>query len=223
MKKTQDSIHEKHRITRVYTRGGDGGKTSLASGGRVSKTSARVVAYGSVDELQVHLGAARDQFHLPPVRDLLTIDPDLNRVEQHLAYIQNLLFTLSGDLATPVKQRWDDMPLINQEHLEYLENLIDVLNDELPPLKDFVLPGGHPLVTALHICRVVCRRAECNVFALAESEEVSTEVTSMINRLSDVFFVMSRYVSERLKRKDLLDTEIIWNRDPHIPPVRHDS
>ncbi len=210
---------EKHRITQIYTRGGDDGKTSLASGVRVAKTSARVVAYGSVDELQVHLGAARDQFLVTSVRDLRSGEPGLVLIERHLAYIQNLLFTLSGDLATPVHQRWDNMPLITGEHVNYLENMIDLLNKDLPPLKDFVLPGGHPLVTTLHLCRVVCRRAECNIFVLDDSEEVSVDVKSMVNRLSDVFFVLSRFASDILKRNHMLGDEIIWDRDSKAPPL----
>jgi cob(I)alamin adenosyltransferase len=202
------------RITRVYTRVGDGGQTQISGGRWISKSHPRLEAFGTVDELQVAIAAARDAFS--------AIEPLPGRmpnIARHLAYIQNLLFTLNGDLATPVEDRWDAMPLIVPDNVVYLEGLIDAYNADLPPLTDFILPGGHPAPTALHGCRVVCRRAERAIDRLAAVEAVGEPVRPFINRLSDTFFVLARSAGAELRGAGVPVEETIWRRDEAAPPV----
>lgn len=210
---------DQYRITRVYTRGGDRGTSELVGGQRVPKNHPRFNAYGTVDELQVAVGAARDALHLT-----LFAHPDrsldlLRQAGPQLIYVQQLLFTLSGDLATRVEDRWADMPLPTAEQIDYMENLIDALNESLPPLKDFILPGGHPAATAVHACRVICRRAEREVETLAAVEPVGDLVRPMLNRLSDLFFVLARRIAHELNLAGLAPEEIIWRRDATPPPL----
>lgn len=203
------------RITRVYTKIGDGGTTRLASGREISKSHPRLEAYGTIDELQTALGAARDAF-APLVQKRAA---KLVRIAEHLAYLQNLLFTLGGDLATPVAERWPAMPLVAPSDTIYLENLIDALNVDLPPLADFVLPGGHPAVTTLHACRVICRRAERAIERLAATEPIGDAVRPFVNRLSDGFFVLARATDARLRKAGLTTAETIWRRDLKPPKM----
>jgi len=169
------------RITRVYTGKGDDGSTSLVGGQRVPKDSARVVAYGSVDELNSHVSLALS----------LGLPDDLAR---SLKTIQNDLFHLGADLAT----REEDKPQLNVPHIEprhiaALEQLMDRLMDELGPLENFILPGGSTGAAALHVARAVCRRAERDVIALSHSEPIGPLTIKYLNRLSDALFVMARY------------------------------
>ena len=209
----------RYRITRVYTRGGDKGMSSLMGGRRVPKNHPRLNAYGTVDELQVALGAAHDAL----VQAAASLQEPQQAVfvfiESHLIYLQNMLFTISGDLATPLEDRRPEMPLPSAVHVEYMERLIDRLNRELPPLKDFVLPGGHPAVTALHLCRVICRRAEREIETLAAIEPIGEWVRPVMNRLSDVFFVLARRVAQELNQAGIRVGEIIWRRDLPPPPL----
>lgn len=176
------------KLTRIYTKGGDKGKTALSSGQRVVKHHPRVAAYGSVDETNAAVGLAR--LHSAELPDQ-SIDAILSRV-------QNDLFDLGADLATPEVENPEYPPLrITTPQVERLEQEIDRLNADLAPLNSFVLPGGSPTAAYLHLARTVSRRAEREITALAESENINPEAIRYINRLSDLFFVMSRYVNDK--------------------------
>ncbi|WP_119169356.1 cob(I)yrinic acid a,c-diamide adenosyltransferase [Algihabitans albus] len=178
------------QLTRIYTRGGDKGKTSLSSGKRVVKHDPRVEAYGTVDEANATLGLVR-----------LHCGPDADTV---LARIQNDLFDLGADLATPEDLDLEYEPLrIVESQVAWLEQQIDRLNAELEPLTSFILPGGSPASAYLHLARTVTRRAEREVTALAELEAVGPQTVRYINRLSDLLFVMARHENDQ-GRKDVL-------------------
>jgi cob(I)alamin adenosyltransferase len=169
------------RISKVYTKTGDGGETSLVGGQRVSKASLRVAAYGDVDELNSVLGLARTFFQ----------DTELDEVCGH---IQNDLFTLGGDLASPSEVA---VPRLTEEFIVQLENWSDTFLNQLEPLKEFILPGGGQAGATLHLSRTVARRAERKVVALAESEEVNPLTIIYLNRLSDLLFILARLVNKR--------------------------
>jgi cob(I)alamin adenosyltransferase len=176
------------KLTRIYTRGGDKGKTALGGGQRVVKHHPRVAAYGTVDETNAAVSLAR--LHTAKFEDP-AIDAILGRV-------QNDLFDLGADLATPEVQDPKYPPLrIVAEQVERLEGEIDRLNADLAPLNSFVLPGGSPAAACLHLARTVARRAEREITALAESETINPEAVRYVNRLSDLFFVMSRFVNDK--------------------------
>lgn len=219
MSDPSNSERKGFRLTKIYTRGGDAGSTALVGGRRVPKNHPRLNAYGTVDELQVFMGAAYDALRATRAAHPALQLPVLAALEAHLVYLQNLLFTVSGDLATRLEDRWPGMPLPTAEDVAYMERLIDALNRDLPPLKDFILPGGHPAPTALHVCRVVCRRAEREVETLAAQEPLGEFVRPALNRLSDAFFIMARRVAWELKRADLIGEELIWKRDLAPPPL----
>jgi cob(I)alamin adenosyltransferase len=182
-------------LNRIYTRTGDKGETALGSGERVSKADLRIAAYGTVDETNAALGVVR----------LYTKDMKLDAM---LARIQNELFDLGADLCVPDRgQVFEHEPLrIAPKQYERLENEIDELNAELSPLRSFVLPGGHAVAAQLHVCRTVCRRAERLIVELAgrEGEHVSEGAIAYINRLSDFFFVASRWVNVKVAEGDVL-------------------
>ncbi len=185
-------MNESFRITKVYTRSGDDGTTGLVGKGRVSKNHRRIQSYGTVDELNAALGLARA--HLNEDKSNLPSDKkDLAFGE--LAYLQNLLFTVGCDLATRIEDRWDGMPVTEDRHVQDLEHKIDELNEELPPLKDFVLPTGTPTVAALHLARTICRRAERDALSLRDEEPIGDAVLPFLNRLSDYLFVLSRWLT----------------------------
>src|SRR5580704_15301214 len=174
------------KLTRIYTRGGDKGKTSLGDGSRVAKQSLRVEAYGTVDEANAAIGLAR--LHAPPEIDAM------------LARIQNDLFDLGADLCTPEGGRRGGINSrgalrIIAAQVKRLETEIDAMNAELQPLSSFVLPGGTPAAAYLHLARTVTRRAERLTCALAEAEPVNPEAIKYLNRLSDHLFVLSRRVN----------------------------
>lgn len=169
------------RINRVYTRTGDQGQTSLVGGQRVSKASPRVDAYGDVDELNSVIGVARSRSE----------DKDIDEV---LGLIQNDLFTLGSDLASP---SGIDVPRIPESFVKKLEELSDRFLAELEPLKEFILPGGTEAGATLHLARTVARRSERRVVALSESEEVNPETIVYLNRLSDLLFILARAVNLR--------------------------
>ena len=174
-------------LTKIYTRGGDNGRTSLGDGKRVSKHDPRVEAYGTVDELNAAIGIAR--LHVPPADDAM------------LARIQNDLFDLGADLCRPGR---DDGKLrVSVQQVERLEAEIDALNAELEPLASFVLPGGSPAAAHLHLCRTICRRAERLVVMLARTESLNPAAVIYLNRLSDHLFVLARFTND-LGRKDVL-------------------
>ena len=167
------------RLDRIYTRAGDAGQTSLGDGTRVSKADRRIDAYGTIDELNSVLGLALAH----GVPDELR--PPLER-------IQNELFDLGADLAVPVEDRRRERLRVTREQVEALEELCDRLNESLPPLRSFVLPGGSEAAAFLHVARTVCRRAERVVVALAETAAVNPEAIAYLNRLSDVLFIVAR-------------------------------
>jgi len=180
------------RITRVYTRTGDDGTTALGGGRRVPKDSTRIEAYGTVDELNSQIGAA-----------LAT--GLVEEVSLALRTIQNELFHLGSDLCIleEEKQRIP-VPRIEERHIVALENLMDRLSEELPPLENFILPGGCAGAAQLHVARTVCRRAERLVIALSRSEKVGPFTIRYLNRLSDALFVLARYENKRRGAPDVL-------------------
>lgn len=178
------------KLTRIYTRGGDAGQTSLGDGARVAKHSARPTAYGTVDETNAVIGLARQHAGA--------------EVDGMLARIQNDLFDLGADLCTPEQQDPKYPPLrVVQEQIDRLEREIDAMNAELRPLSSFILPGGSALAAHLHHGRTVARRAERDITALAEVEAVNPLAVKYINRLSDHLFVLARHVNDR-GTKDVL-------------------
>jgi cob(I)alamin adenosyltransferase len=180
------------RITKVYTRSGDDGSTSLGSGQRVPKDSLRIEAYGTVDEVNSHLGAAL----------AAGLDP---RVAEAVRTIQNELFHLGSDLCILEKDKARmPAPRIEARHVAALEKLMDALSDELAPLENFVLPGGSPGAATLHVARTVCRRAERLLVALGRVEPVGAHTVEYANRLSDALFVLARYENHRRGVADIL-------------------
>ena len=189
-------------ITRVYTRTGDKGTTALVGGKRVPKDSARIAAYGTIDELNSVLGLAR-----------VFNEERLGEGEKHrwldgvFRRLQNQLFDLGSELATPEGAAYEGMHRIGDAEVKELETLMDRCQKDLEPLKSFTLPGGGRIGGYLHQCRTVCRRAEREIVALSRLEPVSEGVLRYVNRLSDLFFVLSRWVGKRLG-----ETEYLWER-----------
>jgi cob(I)alamin adenosyltransferase len=174
------------RIDRVYTRGGDKGETSLIGGERVSKASGRLDAYGTVDELNATLGLVCEALAASAAGPHLL--PILRRA-------QNELFNLGAELATADAATRAKLPRIEQRHIDALERDIDGVNDDLPPLKSFVLPGGGWASAHCHLARTVCRRCERIVVGLAATEDVGDLAIQYLNRLSDALFVWGRWCS----------------------------
>ncbi|MFO1049178.1 MAG: cob(I)yrinic acid a,c-diamide adenosyltransferase [Geminicoccaceae bacterium] len=171
-------------LTRIYTRGGDQGRTSLGDGSRVAKHSGRVAAYGTVDEANATIGMAR--LHAEGAADAM------------LLRIQNDLFDLGADLCRPGDDFGDSKSLrIREGQVERLEREIDAMNGELSPLNSFVLPGGTAAATHLHLARTVVRRAERLVVELADAEPVNPAAIRYLNRLSDHLFVLSRWLNDK--------------------------
>lgn len=169
------------RISKVYTRTGDGGETSLVGGARVSKSSLRVEAYGDVDELNSTLGFTRS----------LLNDAEVDEV---LGLIQNDLFTLGADLASPTEI---EVPRVTDRFVKTLEDYSDRFLSQLEPLKEFILPGGSQAGAALHLARTVARRAERRAVALSHSEAINADTIVYLNRLSDLLFILARAVNNR--------------------------
>ncbi len=177
-------------ITRIYTRGGDEGETSLGDGSRVTKSNIRIQAIGEVDELNSLLGVVR--MHIP-----------LMEHQDILAQLQNDLFDVGADLCWPKDPKAAQPLRITTDQVEKLEKHIDALNHDLEPLRSFVLPGGSAASAYLHLGRTVARRAERVVCELNESENVNPCLIHFLNRLSDFLFVMARYLNEK-GQKDVL-------------------
>ena len=180
-----------NRLTKIYTRTGDDGSTGLGDGARVPKESLRVEAFGTVDEANSAIGVVLAAAALPAaIRDCL-ID------------IQHDLFDLGGELCIPGHR------MICAAYSERLESRLDAFNADLPPLADFILPGGGPAAAACHLARTVCRRAERRCWSLARVEAVSPEALKYLNRLSDLLFVLARVLARRES-----GAETIWRRKP---------
>jgi len=176
-----------NRLSRIYTRTGDDGTTGLGDGSRVRKDSARVEAYGTVDELNSAIGVLLAVAGIPPA------------VAACLTEVQHELFDLGGELCIPGHRA------IDAAHVERLEKSLDDFNDALPPLKEFILPGGGPAAAACHLARTIARRAERRVWALAAAESVGAEVTKYLNRLSDLLFVLARVLARHER-----GSEVLW-------------
>ncbi len=168
---------------KIYTRKGDRGETSLFGGKRTAKDSLRIEAYGSVDELNSVLGVVRAH---KPHHDLDSI----------LAAVQNELFVLGADLATPKGKAPKNVPRIEEQSVVRLEQNIDRLESSLTPLRSFIVPAGSPLAVHLHVARTVCRRAERHLVRLSKKEKIGATPVKYLNRLSDLLFVMARYANK---------------------------
>jgi cob(I)alamin adenosyltransferase len=177
---------------KIYTKTGDAGNTSLIGGTKVSKSHVRIEAYGTVDELNSYIGLCKD----------LLADKNSNSTLQE---IQDRLFTIGSALACdPEKETKMKIPDLKEEDITLLENEIDKMNDALPPMKSFILPGGHPTVSHLHVARCICRRAErCCVRLQIEKNEIEPIIPKYLNRLSDYLFILARYSGHILKIAEL--------------------
>ena len=186
------------KITKVYTRRGDTGTTGLVGGKRLPKDHPRIIAYGTVDELNSVLGI---------VLSSLSVKEESIRREKLqivLGAIQQKLFDMGSQLATLPGDEYEGQINLKQEDTEWLENIIDSMNEELLPLKSFILPGGTTLNSFLHLARTVCRRAEREIIKLNQIDLVSPEIIKFINRLSDLLFITGRWVSEKMGEKEIL-------------------
>jgi cob(I)alamin adenosyltransferase len=193
-------------ITRVYTRLGDGGETALVGGRRVAKDSPRIVAYGTIDELNAVVGLVR----VFNAEGMKMRGPRRKRhewLDATLRKVQNQLFDLGSELATPEDAVYEGMHRVGEAEVKALEQLMDRCQKDLKPLKSFVLPGGGRVGGFLHQARTVCRRAERRVLALGRVESISPWPLKYVNRLSDLLFVLSRWVGQRLG-----ETEYLWER-----------
>lgn len=175
---------------KIYTKTGDQGNTSLLGGTRVPKFHPRIEVYGTIDELNSYVGLIRDQ----------DIDKGFKAA---LLEIQDRLFTLESQIARdPEVELPYALPEISPEDVEYLEKEMDAMNENLPELKNFILPGGHPIVSYCHIARCVCRRAERNTLKLSQVQQVDPVHLSYLNRLSDYFFILGRKLARMLNAEE---------------------
>jgi cob(I)alamin adenosyltransferase len=180
-----------HRLTRIYTRTGDDGTTGLGDGTRVEKDSPRVEAYGTVDECNSCIGM------------ILAVPGIPDAVRAVLTDVQHDLFDLGGELCVPGHRA------ITEAYIVRLESSLDAFNADLPPLKDFILPGGGAAAAACHLARTVCRRAERRCWTLSGQEPVAAEVPRYLNRLSDLLFVLARVLARHEH-----GTEVLWRHRP---------
>jgi len=190
------------RITRVYTRTGDKGGTRLVGGKKVPKDAPRIEGYGTIDELNSILGLAR-VFNDETTEKLAAS----RRLDEILRRLQNELFDLGSELATPPESFYEGMYRVGETDVKALEKLIDECQKDLQPLNSFILPGGGKVGAFLHQARTVCRRAEREILRLSREEEIGEWPLKYINRLGDLFFVLSRWVS-----KHLGEPEYLWER-----------
>jgi cob(I)alamin adenosyltransferase len=178
-----------NRLSKIYTRTGDDGSTGLGDGSRVPKDGLRVEAFGTVDEANSAIGVVLSIAALPPP------------VARCLTEVQHDLFDLGGELCIPGHR------MIQASHVERLEQELDGFNESLPPLKEFILPGGGPAAAACHVARTVCRRAERRCWSLARAETVAPEALQYLNRLSDLLFVLARLLARHEN-----GSEVFWRR-----------
>lgn len=183
-------------MARIYTKSGDRGLTSLTGGERVLKSDQRVEAYGSVDELNASIGL---------LISLINLSEEVTAISEHLLDIQHRLFDIGAQLSTEAKPRFE-LPEIEAVAVAKLEKAIDHIQEQLPELKHFILPGGSVAAAQCHMSRCICRRAERNVVELAQSVSVPDRILIYLNRLSDFLFVLSRKILS-----DQRKPEIIWN------------
>jgi cob(I)alamin adenosyltransferase len=193
-------------ITRVYTRLGDDGQTALVGGRRVAKDSPRIVAYGTVDELNAVVGLVR-VFNAERLKTRGARRKHHAWLDTTLTKVQNQLFDLGSELATPPDAAWEGMFRMGAGEVTELERIMDGCQKDLPPLKSFILPGGGRIHGFLHQARTVCRRAEREVLALSRVEPVSEWPLRYLNRLSDLFFVLGRWAGRHAGEK-----EYLWER-----------
>jgi cob(I)alamin adenosyltransferase len=185
-------------MKKIYTRTGDDGTTSLFGGERVAKGNARIEAYGTVDEVNSFVGMARSH---------LVDEPGADRLDPVLGEVQEDLFVLGADLATPTDAK-PVVPRIQEHHTEAVEAHIDAFDDELPALKNFILPGGMPAAATLHTARTVCRRAERLIVHASASTPINEQAMVYLNRLSDLFFVLARWANRQSGVR-----EDVWTSD----------
>jgi cob(I)alamin adenosyltransferase len=191
-------------INRVYTKRGDTGETSLVGGQRVPKDTRRIEAYGTIDELNSFVGLARQS-----ATEYLLVHPQIALLDAILLRVQHELFNAGSILATRPEDVHPKQARITAANTLQLEREIDALNEDLPPLRSFVLPGGSRLNAELHVCRTICRRAERNCITLAREEPIDPEIVKYLNRLSDAFFVWTRWTAHQLGTP-----EVLW--DPNV-------
>ena len=184
------------RLSKIYTKVGDKGSTLLATGERVLKSNVRIEAYGTVDELNSVVGL---------LRDTLAADANLSDIVKGLYRVQNELFDIGGELSVPLDVLdTRSQQVVDMQDVGRLEVEMDLFNESLPPLENFVLPGGHIVNSTTHLARTVCRRAERAVVRMSEQDAVRDEVRIYLNRLSDWFFVLSRELSRRYGVEEVL-------------------
>lgn len=189
------------RITRVYTRSGDKGDTGLVGGSRVPKDALRIEAYGTIDELNAIVGLARVFNADTPAT------PAGDHIEDILKRLQNELFDLGSELATPPEAFYEGMFRVGADDVKALEQLMDECQKDLAPLNSFILPGGGKVSAFLHQCRTVCRRAERIVLRLGREADIGAWPLRYLNRLSDLFFVLSRWIAQQAG-----EPEFLWER-----------
>lgn len=190
------------RISKVYTKSGDTGKTRLAGGQEIDKDAVRVKAYGTVDELNSLLGLARAFNKEQAGAGAFSI-----RLEERLNWIQHKLFDIGGLLATASGQEFANMPQVTARHVARLEEWIDGCQEDLSPLKEFLLPGGGKVSGFLHQARTVCRRAERVCVRLSREESINPQIVPFLNRLSDALFVFARWIAHQQG-----EPEFLWDR-----------
>lgn len=186
-------------LNRIYTRRGDSGETGLVGGQRIPKDALRIECYGTVDELNSFLGLASIS-----TAEATLDHPGLAPLTGILLRVQHELFNLGSILATLPEDVHPKQARVTQAEIGQLEREIDVMNEELPPLRSFVLPGGSRLNAELHVCRTVCRRAERLAVSLARQEPAPGEIVQYLNRLSDALFVWSRWASHEMRAAEVL-------------------
>jgi cob(I)alamin adenosyltransferase len=196
------------RITKVYTRTGDRGETALVGGRRVPKDSPRIIAYGAVDELNSVLGIVR-------ALAAKQSSPAAARLIELLQRLQNELFDLGSELATPPDAEYEGMWHASETEVRALERTMDECQKSLEILKSFVLPGGGVLGAFLHQARTVCRRAEIEILELSRTEPLNPFVLRYVNRLSDLLFVLARWIA-----KETGEAEFLWERGLRLPTKR---
>ncbi len=188
-------------INRVYTRTGDDGKTDLVGNVRIAKDAQKLESYGCIDELNSLVGTVRSLWSTK----LEILDPKIEKeLDTFLRHVQNELFDIGSLLATPAGVDYATKPVLQAEQITALEKHMDIWQENLPALRSFTLPGGSMGNALLHQCRTVCRRAEREILRLAREEEVNPLIVKYVNRLSDVFFVLSRYAAKQVGAAEYL-------------------